>query len=296
MAAELVADAQCQIAEGPVWHPDEECLYWTDIPAGRIYRFDPATGRHEPVYVGESVGGIAVQADGTLLLLGARGSVRVWRDGAVSDVVLEEIPGERDTRFNDLIVDPVGRVISGTMATRDQLGHVDRHGKLYCLEANRPPRVLLEGMGSPNGMGFTPDLRHLYLTDSIVGVQAIFRLDYDRATGALSNKQLFHRTPLDNSDGRPDGMIVDAEGCIWSARWDGGAVVRLWPDGTERERFPIPVAKVTSVAFGGSGYSDLYITTARGPDDAQGEAGAGGLFRLRAEGQGRPEFRSRIAL
>jgi len=295
-APELVADAHCQIAEGPVWHPDEACLYWTDVPAGRMYRFDPATGNHEQVYHGEPVGGIAIQDDGSLLLLGERGSVRVWRDGHIAEVVLEEIVDERDTRFNDLIADPEGRVISGTMATQDEHGEIVRHGNLYCVETGCQPRPLMKGMGSPNGMGFTSDLRHLYVTDSIVGTQSIFILDYDRITGTLSNKRLFHQTALDGSGGRPDGMTVDAEGHIWSARWDGGVVSKLQHDGAEAERFSIPVPRVSSVTFGGTDYTDLYITTARGPAHQPDQTGAGGVFRLRSVGTGRPEFRSRIAL
>lgn len=294
MLPELVADTHCQIAEGPLWHPDEQCLYWTDIPAGQMYRFDPASGGCEQVWQGELVGGIAVRVDGSLLLLGMHGSVQVWRYGAISDTIHPEIPAERGSRFNDLVVDPEGRVISGTMAIRDDRDRVVRQGNLYCLERGQPPRVLLEGMGSPNGMGFTPDLRRLYLTDSLIGTQAIFRLGYERDTGTLGNRHLFHQAPLDGSDGRPDGMAMDVEGCIWSARWDGGAVVRLRPDGTEATRYRIPVERVSSVAFGGPDLTDLYVTTARDDHDSTSPPGAGGIFRLRDVGKGQPAFRARV--
>jgi D-xylonolactonase len=294
MVPELVADTRCQIAEGPLWHPDEQCLYWTDIPAGRMYRLDPTSGISEQVYQGEPVGGIAVRVDGSLLLLGMHGSVRGWRDGAITETIHAEIPEERGGRFNDLIVDPEGRVISGTMAMRDEDGRIVRPGNLYVLESGHQPRRLMNGMGSPNGMGFTPDLRHLYLTDSLIGTQAIFLLDYDRHTGTLRNRRIFHRTPLDGSDGRPDGMIVDSEGCVWSARWDGGAVVRLRPDGTEAARFIIPVGRVSSVTFGGANLTDLYVTTASDGRNPASRLGAGGVFRLRGAGKGRPVFRSRV--
>jgi D-xylonolactonase len=293
---ELVADSRCHIAEGPVWHPDEQCLYWTDVPVGKVYRWDPRNEHHELVYHGDQIGGITVQENGSLLLLGARGSVRAWQDGEVIDTILEEIPGEEDSRFNDVIADPAGRVISGTMAVRDANGHIVRHGRLYALDTNGNYRVLLSGMGSPNGMGFSENLHQMYVTDSIVGVQAIFRHDFDLATGSLSNRQVFHRTPLDGSAGRPDGMTVDAEGCIWTAHWDGAAVVRLGPDGQERERIPLPVGKVTSVAFGGPDLTDLYITTANLDVVHEDQPGAGGIFRLRTSTHGRPEFRSRIGL
>lgn len=295
-APELVADAHCRIAEGPVWHPDEQCIYWTDIPAGKIYRFEPGNGSHELVYRGEPVGGMTVQQDGSLLLFGARGRVSAWRDGHAAGIILSLIPDERNTRFNDVIADPQGRVIGGTMAELDADGAIVRHGRLYGLETNRELRPLLDGMGSPNGMGFTADLRHMYMTDSFPGVQAIFRFDYDVPTGTLSNREVFHQTPLDGSLGRPDGMAVDIEGCVWSARWDGAAVARLTPDRVECERHVLPVSKVTSVTFGGPEYTDLYITTASDDNPREGQVGAGGLFRLQTGTRGKPEFRSRVRL
>src|SRR5438094_350720 len=110
----MIADEACVIGEGPLWHPDERRLYWTDIGLGRMFRYDPATNAHEQVYEGEAVGGFTVQADGALLLFMARGAIKTWHDGRVSTVV-EDIPDERTTRFNDVIADPAGRVYCGTM-------------------------------------------------------------------------------------------------------------------------------------------------------------------------------------
>jgi D-xylono/L-arabinono-1,4-lactonase len=52
MQPALIADYQCQTGEGPLWHPTEQRLYWCDIPAGRIFRYDPITGRHEQCFQG----------------------------------------------------------------------------------------------------------------------------------------------------------------------------------------------------------------------------------------------------
>ena len=293
---ELVADTRCETGEGPVWHPDEQRLYWTDVPAGRVHRFDPRTGGHATVYEGEPVGGITIQADGALLLFGARGFVAVWRDGGVERLIVEEIADERDSRFNDVIADPEGRVFAGTMPVRDGQGHAVRDGRLYRLDPDCHLTVLVDGLGVPNGMGFAPDLRHLYVTDTLPGIQTIFRFSYDRAMGALANRQRFLQTPLDNSEGRPDGMTVDADGNVWSARWDGGQVVCHGPDGSVVRRIGVPARKVSSVTFGGPDSTDLYVTTAGGQDRASEGAGAGALFRLRRCGRGVREFRSRIRL
>ena len=132
LTPELIADYECVVGEGPMWHPLEKRLYWGDIVTGRLFRYDPATGQHEQIYSGDLVGGFTVQADGALLLFGAKGSVRIWREGALTTVI-DEIPEDRDTRFNDVIADPEGRVFCGTMPTKD------RPASLYRLALEKAP-------------------------------------------------------------------------------------------------------------------------------------------------------------
>ena len=285
MNPELIADYACETGEGPLWHPEEKRVYWVDIPTGRMFRYDPATGEHEQCYQGEPVGGFTVQADGSLLLFMDRGTIKSWRDGFVETIV-EEIPDERTTRFNDVIADPAGRVFCGTMPTQTRLG------RLYRLDPDGTLRIVLEGIGTSNGMGFTPDRRGMYYTDS--RKHEIYLLDYDQASGALSNQRVFVKTPDD--DGVPEGMTVDAQGYVWSARWDGRALFRYSPDGGLNRRIEFPANKVSCPTFGGEDYEDLYVTTAGGPDKATEGDGAGALFRLRPGIQGIPEFRSRIGL
>jgi sugar lactone lactonase YvrE len=283
MVPELIADYQCVTGENPLWHPGEQRLYWVDIPTGRMFRYDPAKGKHEQFYHGEVVGGFTFQADGALLLFMARGAVKIWRNGELINVV-EEIPDERETRFNDVIADPMGRVFCGTMPTADRLG------RLYRLDPDGTLTRLLEGIGVSNGMGFTRDLRQMYYTDT--AKRELYLFDYDQASGALTNQRIFTRTPDD--EGFPDGLTVDAEGYIWSARWDGGCVVRYKPDGIEERRIEFPARKVSSLTFGGTDYADIYVTTAGGDDKAAEGAGAGALFRIRLGIRGVPEFPSRI--
>ncbi len=285
---ELIADYACVTGEGPLWHPDENRLYWLDIPEGRMFRFDPAAGAHEQVYQGEPVGGYTIQADGALLLFGARGAVRVWRNGEISAAVIEEIEGERDGRFNDVIADPAGGVFCGTMAT-------DAHAsRFYRLGTEGTLTTLKEDLGLSNGMGFTPDRRRMYHTDT--RKRRINIYDYDEATGELSNERIFVSTPEEPSEGRPDGMTVDAEGYVWSARWDGSCLVRYAPDGNEERRITFPARKVSSATFGGPDYADMYVTTAGGNNKAENGPGAGALFRLRPGVRGLPPFRSRVGL
>lgn len=285
MEPELIADYQCITGEGPLWHPDEGRVYWLDIPQGRMFRYHPASGVHEMCYQGEPVGGFTIQADGTLLLFMDKTAVATWRDGHLETIV-EAIPGEREYRFNDVIADPLGRVFCGTLPTEE------RPGRLYRMDPDGTFTWFVDGIGCSNGMGFTPDLKHMYYTDSTA--QEIYLFDYDQATGAITNRRVFVRTRL--GEGIPDGMTVDAEGYIWSARWDGWCLVRYAPDGTEDRRIQFPAKKVSSVTFGGPEYTDMYVTTAGGDNKAENGPGAGALFRINLGIQGVPEFRSRIGL
>jgi len=92
-------------------------------------------------------------------------------------------------------------------------------------------------------------------------------------------------------------MTVDSEGCVWSARWDGGAIYRYAPNGERLERIAMPAKKISSMAFGGDDLRDVYITTAlHGGTKAEEGNGAGALFRLRVNVPGLPEFYSKIGI
>ncbi|MFW6180213.1 MAG: SMP-30/gluconolactonase/LRE family protein [Spirochaetota bacterium] len=284
MEPELILDLGLEIGENPVWHPGERCLYFEDIPAGRIFRWNPAAGGHEVVFEGGTTGGFTIQQDGSLLLFVEDGGIQRLRAGTLERVV-EEIPRERGTRFNDVIADPEGRVYCGTMPGNDGAA------RLYRLETDGSIHLVQEGIGLSNGMGFSPDLKRMYHTDS--RKRRIYVYEYERETGQLRNLGVFARVP--EGEGVPDGMTVDSEGCVWSARWDGGCVVRYAPDGTEILRVGFPVRKVSSVTFGGGAYTELYATTAGGGGADEGP-GAGGVFRVMTGCRGVPEFLSGVAL
>jgi D-xylonolactonase len=281
----MVADTLLVVGEGTLWHEGEQKLYWLDIPNGSIYRYDPRAGRHERVYAGEVIGGFTIQADGSLLLFMARGAVRSWKRGELSTVI-EEIPEEREARFNDAIADPEGRVFCGTLSTSTPR----RPRCLYRLERDGTIRRLLEGIGISNGMGFSPDLKRMYHTDSSKG--EIYVFDYDRGSGAIGNQRVLIRVPA--SEGEPDGLTVDAEGFLWSARWNGGCIVRFSPEGREVLRVRVPARKVSCLAFGGRDYKDIYISTAGGENREAEGPGAGALFRVNLGIAGRAEFASRV--
>ena len=123
---EMIANYTCHCGENPLWHPMEKKLYWVDIPTGRMFRYDPASGEHEQCYQDRPIGGFTIQDDGNLLLFRDRGNIVTWRDGKVIQTIVNEIPDEIKTRFNDVIADAEGRVFCGTLPTKSRLGRLYR--------------------------------------------------------------------------------------------------------------------------------------------------------------------------
>ena len=284
---------QCQgeNVENPLWHQDQQYLYWTDIPAGKMYRYYPQTATYEQIYEGEPVGGFTIQANGALLLFKTKGTVEIWQEKKVTTVIAE-IPLARTSRFNDAIADPEGRVYSGIMATENN------DGKLYRFDRDGSYHLMAEGFLIPNGMGFDLTYQHLYVTDS--DRRTIYQFDYDRSTGNLSNQQPYIINP--EGEGVPDGLTIDAEGHIWSARWGGSHLYRYNPQGQEIMRIKLPVQRVSCVTFGGEDNNRIFISTAKGdkatsdPQDRRSESAAGDIFHLQTGIKGRPELLSRILL
>jgi D-xylonolactonase len=282
MELERVVDSRCETGEGPVWHPDEQVLYYVDIPRGHLYRYDPETDENERVRAGPSIGGYTIQEDGSLLLFQSDGAVTVWDDGAETTVV-DEIPEEVGSRFNDVAAGPGGRVYAGTMPPDGRLYRVERDGRL---------RQLIADVDISNGLGFSPDLETVYFAETLA--QTIWQFDYDPDSGDLTNRRAFVSSV--GRPGNPDGLTVDADGYVWSAQWNGGCVLRYHPeDGRVVERVDVPARKVSAIAFGGPDYEDAYVTTATAGNDRGREGdGAGAVFRFRPDVSGTPEYRSRV--
>jgi D-xylono/L-arabinono-1,4-lactonase len=264
----------------------EKRVYWVDIPKGLLYRLDPSTGRHEQAFQRQGqIGGLTVQADGSLLLFMDKGAVGVLRGGELR-MVVEGIPGEEKGRFNDVIADPEGRVFCGTMPTEG------RPGSLYRLDPDGTLTKVREGIRCSNGMGFTPDRTGMYHAETTARTISLY--DYDQSSGALANRREFVRLP--GSLGMPDGMTVDAKGFPWVAVWGGGCLIRFTPGGREDRRVYFTSKLVSSIVFAGDDYRDMYVTTAGGDNRGENGSTAGALFRLRSGIKGVPEFLSRVGL
>lgn len=282
MDTEILINEHCVLGEGPLW--DERCqsLFWTDIDAGNIFQYNARDGECKTVYQGEPVGGFTLQEDGALLLFRVHDIARLAPDGTVT-VVADSVLGENEQRFNDVVADPVGRVFAGTFsADASSAG-------LYRIDIDGRITRLFGGTGCSNGMGFSSNLTKMWWTCSTR--KKIYLFDYDLETGDLSNRRVF----LDFADGSsvPDGLTIDAAGFVWSAFWNGCCIKRFDIGGNEVDRIVLPVAKVTSLVFGGSRFNDIFVTTAGGSQASSAEDGS--VYRIRTPYQGRPDFRSRIA-
>lgn len=277
-----MADTRCRTGEGPLWHPEDASLYWMDIPNGHLFRYGTRDATAARVMEGPVVGAATLQSDGTVALLGIHGGIWLWR--GTLRALAAEIPGVRGTRFNDALADPSGRVLSGTMPAGS------RGSTLYAIEPNGNSRAVVDGLGQSNGMALSDDQRTLFHVDTRAGLLRAYA--YDVETGIPREPRVL--SAFSPSDGVPDGLACDEEGCLWVAMWGGGSVRRLDRTGRLIGRITLPTPLVSSVAFGGSDLGDLFITTAGGDNRYRHGPHAGSLFHAAPGVRGAPRHRSAL--
>lgn len=246
--------------ESPVWDARLRKLYWVDIDGHAVHRFDPVTQHDEACDVGEQVAAVALRAQTGQLLIATRSGLHFldFATGAKHLVCVPE-PGVPLNRMNDGRCDPTGRFWVGSM--RDPSTSSDRYGALHRVQSDTTCSQVLAGLGTSNGLAFSPDAKTMYLSDSNTMVRSIWTFDFDAAAGAISNRRVFADTH--GLEGRPDGACCDADGGYWSAHIDGGQVVRYDPNGKIDTIVRLPVKWPSMCAFGGPRLDTLYITTIR---------------------------------
>jgi len=253
----------CLLGESPMWHPQEQVLYWCDIPGKRVHRLDPTSGVRQAWDFPVEPASLAPLLGGGLLLAMRDG---LWRFDMVTGerTLLAEPPYDpAKERFNDGKSDALGRFWVGTIYEPRS----PALAALYCWSRGELQRVA-DGVTVSNGLGWSPDGRTMYWTDTTS--HTIRVLDVDAQEGGVSNRRVFASFPvkqagmdLDQYGGRPDGAAVDAEGCYWVAMFEGQRVLRLSPTGEVLREIRLPVRCPTMPCFGGADLRTLYITTAR---------------------------------
>jgi sugar lactone lactonase YvrE len=285
-ALEQVVAAQNELGEGPLWHPEEAALYWVDIRRNRVERYRPESRERRTYQFDMGVTALGLRARGGFVAATTQGFA-LW-DGASESLHMlsNPIAGTPHTRFNDGAVDRQGRFWAGTMYEGPETD-TPAEGLLFRLDPDGSLHQMESGLTISNGLGWSPDSQTMYLTDTLRSV--IYAYSFDKGTGQISGRRVFATVPED--EGFPDGLAVDSDGCVWSARWGGSRVVQYSAGGQVMGSVSVPVSCPTSCAFGGAGLRQLYITSAwmaLSERERQAEPLAGDLFRMQVGRPGLP--------
>lgn len=286
---EVAVATPATTGEGPVWDDGRAILWWVDIPAGAVHGFDPAGRSDRTLATGSPVGAVALRRDGMLLVaLADRLAVLDPQTGRL-ETLLEFEPSVPPLRCNDGKPDAAGRFWIGRMG----MDAAPAAGSLLRVDPDGRTTAVLADLTIPNGLGWSLDGRTMYYVDS--AWREVRAFPFGPSTGDLGEPRTLVRFPDDGSV--PDGLTLDAHGCLWVARWGAGCVVRVSPEGELVDRIDLPVSQPSSCTFGGPDLGDLYITSAREdlpPDRLAREPLAGSLFRCRPGVRGLPA--DRVAL
>ncbi|MDX3363342.1 MULTISPECIES: SMP-30/gluconolactonase/LRE family protein [Streptomyces] len=277
---EVAVRAEAELGEGPTWDAAAGRLLWLDILRSRVHTLDPVSGHRTVRTTEQHVGAVKPRAGGGLVLNLRDGIGLVDTAGDFRWLRHEPVPGRRG---NDAAVAPDGSLWAGTMRYDEATGG----GTLSRITGDGAAEVVLDDVTVSNGTGWSPDGRLMYYIDTPTRRIDVF--DHDPATGRVSGRRPL--ATVEDGAGYPDGLTVDADGCVWVALWDGAAVRRYTPSGELDRVVPLPVPRVTACAFGGPELTDLYITTARvGLSPAQPLAGSLMVLPGAGKGQALPPF------
>jgi L-arabinonolactonase len=273
------------VGECILWDSLREVLWWTDIQACRLYRHDWTRRTTQTLDTPERVGSFGFVAGSQQLITAFASGIALYDTQQQSvDWLARPEAITAGVRFNDGRVDRRGRFWSGTMVEDEQ---PPARGCLYSIDGTGDARCHVRDLRISNGLCFSPDGSRLYFADSPTRTITVYEMI--EPEGILGKPQIFAQTP----DGAfPDGAAVDVDGCVWSAHWGSGRVVRYTPDGRIDRTIHVPTRQPSCVCFGGPDLDILCVTSAReGLDDStlHNEPHAGDVFLYRSGTQGLPE-------
>jgi sugar lactone lactonase YvrE len=260
---QVAVPARAELGERPFWDVAAGCLGWVDILAGQLHRYRPGLGDEVFHTAGVAVGAAAPraatragEAGAGYVLAAADGFRLVGTDGQAAGGPLRPPGMVADARFNDGACDPAGRFWAGTVTAGRRPGA----GALYRLDPDGRITTALAGVTESNGLGWSPDGGTFYFIDSGEPRPRIRAFPFDLDSGTVGPARDLVQPPAGH--GIPDGLVVDAEGCLWVAFWGGHTVRRYSPAGELLAELPVPVSQPSCPAFGGPDLADLYLTTA----------------------------------
>ena len=289
-----IVESGAVLGESPVWSVEEQVLYWLDIKAPALHRYDPATNRDEKWKLPQETGSIALRKGGGLVAAARTGFAFLDPRDVLINWIGDPEPDRPENRLNDGRTDRQGRFWAGSM--HDPEGppqtYFEREpvGTFYRLDPDGAIHPMIRNILVSNGLCWSPDGQTMYAADS--PTRTIRAWDYDTATGDIANERVFAKIPEEPGRGTPDGAIVDAEGGVWVAEFRGSRLTRFTPDGREDRMIAMPVSRVTCPMFGGPDLRTLYVTSAQimlTPEELEAEPLAGALFALDVGVAGLPE-------
>ena len=279
-----VLDARASLGECPLWSVAERALYWVDIKAPSLNRFDPRTGLNAVMPMPASIGSFAFRAQGGFIVALRDG---LWLADSLGNLERKVVNAPYDPthhRFNDGRCDPFGRFVVGSMNEKRDAASA----ALYRIDANYATTRLFGDITISNGLAFTPDGDRMYHADTPTLTVRTF--DYDATEASPSNPRVFARWSGETH--RPDGGALDSEGNYWTAFYRGGEIRKLSPQGELLAQFAVPAMCPTMCAFGGDELRTLYVTSARQerPEDELARLPqSGGIFAMPVDVPGFPE-------
>ena len=285
---DCVLRTQSILGESPIWDPHEKVLFWVDIEAHDIHRFHPESGVNDTFHLPQIVSSVALRQQGGLIITVKDNFAFFDPDTGKLDLLGGPNLDMSESRFNDGKCDRQGRFWAGTM---NLVQYDAPSGNLYRFNPDGRITRALSQVRLSNGLGWSPDNRVMYFAESFR--HCIHAFDFDADEGTISNQRVF--ASLDEkSNGVPDGLTVDAEGCVWSAQPGLGQIVRYSPTGEVERVIELPVPRPTSCTFGGERLDVLYVTSAAETLTAEQVAQAplsGSLFAAYPGVRGLPETR-----
>jgi len=280
-----VNETRALLGEGPMWSPRDNALYWVDILTPSVHTHNAADGVNTEIKLGTMASVVIPKATGGLLVATPGGLMTLDPDSKRLTLLSHPEADRPGNRYNDGKCDRRGRL---WVASMDMATAANR-GSLFRIDADGSWKRMDTGFTVPNGLGWSPDDRKMYFTDTYR--KTIYEYDFDLMSGTIANRR--ELIVFDAGDGRPDGLTVDDAGCLWVAMWDAWYIARFSPDGREMQRIRMPVPRPTSCCFGGASLETLYVTSASvrlGEEALAGAPLSGSLFALEIPGvRGLPE-------
>ncbi|XP_076103705.1 regucalcin-like [Mytilus galloprovincialis] len=280
MPIEVVRKNACStIGEAPHWDEDSQCLFFVDICANSVHRWNAVTGVEQNIVLDNTVGFVVPWAKGGVIVgLGKTLTHLDWN--IEKTTLLHEVDDGLDNRFNDGKCDPRGRIWAGTMGNGKDLALIPKEkGSLYSLDTDGTIKKHVENITISNGIAWSPDNKTMYYIDSVPGV--VYAFDYDIDNGTICRQRTiaeFEKGPFGSPF--PDGMTIDTDGMLWIACFFGGRVMRMDPEtGKQIRTVEMPAKRITSCCFGGTKNDELYVTCCV-EEDAEKFPLTGSVFKV----------------